>query len=139
MTFGEKVRKLRENAGYPQRKVAEYIGISTRAYQSYEENNVIPKKRDVLIKLSELYSVSIDQLLSDQELFFVDISEQYGGRGAQQAQRILGDAQAYLAGGDITDEEREEFMGSLMRMFQRSKEIAQEKYGSKEQIKDKPE
>ncbi len=137
MTFGEKVRKLRENAGHPQRWVAEYIGISTRAYQSYEENNVIPKKRDVLIKLSELYNVSIDQLLSDQELFYVNISDQYGGRSAQQAQRILGDAQAYLAGGDITDEEREEFMGSLMRMFQRSKEITKEKYGSKEQAKDK--
>ena len=131
MTFGEKVKELRLNARYSQRKVAEYVGVSTRAYQSYEQNNVVPKKREVLIKLSELYNISIDNLLDDKELFYINVAERYGPQSAKQAQKILQDAQAYLAGGDITDEDREEFMESMMRMFLRSKEIARARYGKK--------
>lgn len=132
MTFGDKVKELRLRNRYSQREVAEKLGISTRAYQSYEQSGVTPKKRDVLVKLSELYHVSIDNLLDDQELFYLEVSERYGERGSKQAQKILDDAQAYLAGGDLSDEEREDFMDSLMRMFLRSKEIAKARYGKKD-------
>lgn len=129
MTFGEKVKELRVQAKLSQREVAEKLGITTRAYQSYELNNVTPKKRDVLMKISELYNISVDQLLSEEDLFYIDVREQYGSRGSEQAQRILKDTQAYLAGGDLTSEDREAFMESLMRMFLKSKELAKEKYG----------
>jgi transcriptional regulator with XRE-family HTH domain len=132
MTFGEKVKELRLLKRLSQREVAEKLGISTRAYQSYEQAGVIPKKRDVLVGLSELYRVSIDHLLDGKELFYMEVADRYGARGSQQAKKILDDTQSYLAGGDLSDEEREDFMASLMRMYLRSKEIAKVKYGKKD-------
>ncbi len=111
MTFGEKVRELRLRNRYSQREVAGKLGISTRAYQSYEQSGVTPKKREVLVKLSGLYHISIDHLLDDRELFYLEVSERYGERGSRQAQKILDDAQAYLAGGDLSDEERNDLCG----------------------------
>ncbi len=129
MTFGEKVKELRVKAHLTQKEVAERIGVSTRAYQCWEQQNAQPKKRSVLLKLAELFSVSIDMLMSDEELFILDAAEKYGYRGKQQGQKLLNDMQAYLAGGDLNDEDRDEFLQSFMRMFFKTKEIAKTKYG----------
>jgi hypothetical protein len=67
--------------------------------------------------------------MSDEELFILDAAEKYGYRGKQQGQKLLNDMQAYLAGGDLNDEDRDEFLQSFMRMFFKTKEIAKTKYG----------
>ncbi|MDL2238535.1 helix-turn-helix transcriptional regulator [Christensenellaceae bacterium OttesenSCG-928-K19] len=131
MTFGKKVKILRTEKGWSQKEVAEQLGITMRAYQNYELNNVLPRKKDILTKLCEMYGVTKGQLLDDNDLFYIDVRERYGAKGEAQAKKILGEAQAYLAGGDIKDEDREAFMESFMRMYLRSKELAKEKYGKK--------
>ncbi len=131
MTFGEKVKELRARKQLSQREVAEYLGITTRAYQNYELHNVIPKKRDVLVKLSELYDVSIDDLLSNEELFYINIQENYGTKSKGRAQKLLEETQALLAGGDLTSHERDVFLDSLMKMYVRSKEITRNKQTKK--------
>jgi transcriptional regulator with XRE-family HTH domain len=131
MTFGEKVKVLRKEKGWSQKEVAGKLGITVRAYQNYELNNVLPRKKHILAMLCEMYGVTKGQLLDEEELFYIDVREQYGAKSGAQAKKILGEAQAYLAGGDISDDDREEFMESFMRMYLRSKEIAKEKYGKK--------
>jgi transcriptional regulator with XRE-family HTH domain len=131
MTFGEKVKILRTGKGWLQKDVAKELGITVRAYQNYELNNVLPRRKDILDKLCEMYGMTKGQLLDDNDLFFINIREQYGARGENKAKKILEEAHAYLAGGDISDDDREMFMESFMRMYLRSKEIAKEKYGKK--------
>lgn len=131
MTFGEKVKMLRTENGLSQKEVAAKLGITVRAYQNYELQNVLPRKKHILDTLCEMYDVTKSQLLDDNDLFYINIREQYGARGEKQAKKILEEANAYLAGGDISDEDREVFMESFMRMYLRSKEIAKEKYGKK--------
>ena len=131
MTFGEKVKMLRKEKGLSQKEVAGELGITVRAYQNYELHNVQPRKRDIVDKLCKLYHVTAAQLLGDENLFYIDVEEQYGLKGATQAKKILSEAQVYLAGGDLSDEEREAFMDSLMRMYLKSKEISKEKFGKK--------
>ncbi|MGI6154236.1 MAG: helix-turn-helix domain-containing protein [Christensenellaceae bacterium] len=131
MTFGEKVKILRTEKGWLQKDVAKKLGITVRAYQNYELNNVLPRRKDILEKLCEMYDMTKGQLLDDNDLFFINIREQYGAKGENQAKKILEEAHAYLAGGDISDDDREMFMESFMRMYLRSKEIAKEKYGKK--------
>ena len=131
MEFGEKLRELRRRAHYSQKDVAKKLGISERAYQAYEQTNTYPKKREVLLKLVDLYGVSFDWLLSEEDFFMIEAAEQYGTRGKKQAEKLLNDMHAYLAGGDLSDEDRDAFLQSVMRTFFKAKEHAKVKYGRK--------
>lgn len=57
-----RIRDLREDNDLTQQNVADAIGITQRKY-SYIETGVQQLTAEILIKLSELYNVSIDYLL----------------------------------------------------------------------------
>lgn len=58
-----RIRNLREDHDLNQTQVASYLGMSQTGYSKYETGeNDIPTS--VLIKLSELYNVSIDYMLN---------------------------------------------------------------------------
>ena len=58
----ENSRSLRIDNGYTQKQIAAYLGISQNTYSQYEIG-VLNYPVDVLIKLAELYGVSVDYLL----------------------------------------------------------------------------
>ena len=58
----ENIRSLRIDNGYTQKQIAAYLGISQNTYSQYEIG-VLNYPVDVLIKLAELYGVSMDYLL----------------------------------------------------------------------------
>ena len=58
----EAIRNLRIDSGYTQQKVADYLHIKQNTYSQYELG-VLNYPIDVLIKLAELYGVSVDYLL----------------------------------------------------------------------------
>lgn len=58
----QRIRDLREDRDLKQRQVAEYLCCSQQVYSNYElGQRDIPT--EVLIKLSQLYHVSVDYLL----------------------------------------------------------------------------
>ena len=58
----QRIRDLREDRDLKQRQVAEYLCCSQQVYSNYElGQRDIPT--EVLIKLSQLYNVSVDYLL----------------------------------------------------------------------------
>ncbi len=58
----QRIRDLREDRDLKQRQVAEYLRCSQQVYSNYElGQRDIPT--DVLIRLAELYNVSVDYLL----------------------------------------------------------------------------
>lgn len=57
-----RIRDLREDRDWNQTKVAEYLGVRQTTYSKYELGK-LPLPVDVLLKLSELYGVSVDYLL----------------------------------------------------------------------------
>ena len=58
----ENIRNLRIDKGYTQKQIGEYLGISQNTYSQYEIG-VLNYPLDVLIKLADLYNVSIDYLV----------------------------------------------------------------------------
>ncbi len=57
-----RIRDLREDRDLKQRQVAQYLNCSQQVYSNYElGQRDIPT--DVLIRLAELYNVSVDYLL----------------------------------------------------------------------------
>ena len=58
----ENIRSLRIDKGYTQKQIGDYLGISQNTYSQYEIG-VLKYPVDVLIKLADLYDVSIDYLV----------------------------------------------------------------------------
>lgn len=60
--LADRLKKCRKQKGYTQAQVAIYCDITEKTYQNYELKTRLPKI-DVLVRLADLYSVSIDYLV----------------------------------------------------------------------------
>lgn len=58
MTFGEKVKNLRETRGYSQEELAHLVGFETRGAISKLERGVVDPPRTMLVKLAKALNVS---------------------------------------------------------------------------------
>ena len=66
MELGEKLKKSRNNKGFSQTNVAEHLNISRQSISKWENGNSYPDL-DNLVRLSEYYEVSIDELLKENQ------------------------------------------------------------------------
>lgn len=66
MTFSEKLKSIRKKAGMSQEKLAEKIGVSRQAITKWETDSGIPDI-DNMMALSELFNISLDELLSNEK------------------------------------------------------------------------
>lgn len=66
MTFSEKLKSIRKKAGVSQEKLAEKIGVSRQAITKWETDSGIPDI-DNMMALSELFNISLDELLSNEK------------------------------------------------------------------------
>lgn len=61
-TVTERLKELRTQRRIYQREIAEYVGITVRAYQFYESGRSEPNIK-TLIALADYFDVSIDYLV----------------------------------------------------------------------------
>ncbi len=66
MDIGNKIRNARQNAELTQEQVAEYLGVSRQTISNWENEKTYPDIISV-IKISDLYHVSLDHLLKEDE------------------------------------------------------------------------
>lgn len=71
--FGEKIKLYRENKKMTQNQVADILGVSSATISKYESGALEPNIES-LKRLSELFEISIDELLNDEKKKF-DISK----------------------------------------------------------------
>ena len=67
MEFNEKLQELRKQKGFTQEELAEMLFVSRTAISKWESGRGYPNI-DSLKRISKLFSVSIDELLSGEEL-----------------------------------------------------------------------
>ena len=89
MTFGEKVRSLRKEKKMSQQELASMVGVSYRTIRSWEVEGRFPKQNVLYQKLADALQCDVSYLMSENEAFITEASEQFGNRGAKQAQQIL--------------------------------------------------
>lgn len=65
MTFAEKLKSIRKQAGMSQEQLAEKLGVSRQAVTKWETDAGIPDTPNI-IALSALFDISIDELLSNE-------------------------------------------------------------------------
>lgn len=64
--LGEKIKKYRENKNMTQNEIADILGVKPATISKYETNTLEPNIESIK-KLSEIFEISIDELLKDKE------------------------------------------------------------------------
>lgn len=62
MFYGKRLKKLRESRGITHQELADLLGVSYAQIYRYEANKTDPST-DVLVKLGQLFGVSVEYLL----------------------------------------------------------------------------
>ena len=65
MTFAEKLKSIRKQAGMSQEQLAEKLGVSRQAVTKWEADAGIPDIENMMA-VSALFGISIDELLSHE-------------------------------------------------------------------------
>ncbi len=140
MTFAEKLLKARLSKNLSQIELAQKVGINPRTIYTYEQTGVFPR-RAVLERLAAALDVTAAYLVDDeatdvqknlaQEIFIAGARSQYGSQGARDAQRIISEASALFAGGELDEESKDLFFQSLTNVYFTSKEEARRKFAPK--------
>ena len=81
--IGEILKKLRKGNGYTQEKMAEEIGVSTRYISEIEKDRSKPTY-EILIKICNLYNVTLDQIFSKQLKVKENKTLEYGLAGYER-------------------------------------------------------
>lgn len=74
MEIGKKLKDARINSGFTQEKIAEKINVSRQTISNWETEKSYPDIISV-IKLSELYSISLDDLLKGDKKMIEHLEE----------------------------------------------------------------
>jgi transcriptional regulator with XRE-family HTH domain len=67
MTFAEKLKSIRKQAGMSQEQLAEKLGVSRQAVTKWETNAGISDIENMMA-ISGLFGISIDELLSNEKV-----------------------------------------------------------------------
>ena len=122
MSFGERLRKLRITAGLSQRALADELGVTRRSIIYYENGSRYPKSRDIIVKASTLFKVSVDYLVDNDEEFLLNASEN-GADGKNDAEEIVSRLGALFAGGTLDDDDKDKVFKAISDIYWESKEI----------------
>jgi len=77
-----------------------------------------------------VFNVTVDFLIGSDSAFIHQAGEQYGYAGKKQAKDILNDINALFAGGELPEEDRDEFFRMVTEMYFDAKKN-NKKYGRK--------
>ena len=137
MTFGEKIKNLRKSKNLNQTQLANAIGVSLRTIRGWEIECRYPKQHELYQKLADILGCDVSYLMTEDVSFVTEATEQYGSRGAKQAQQILEQAAAMFAGGELSDDDKTAFMDEIQMLYLDSKKRAK-KFTPKKYLKDTP-
>lgn len=66
MTFGEKIQKLRKDAGLPQEELSYQLGVSRQAISKWERDSGYPETEKI-IHMSKIFNVTLDYMLTEED------------------------------------------------------------------------
>lgn len=134
MEFKERLAKLRRLSGMTQAELAKELGITLRSVQNYELGARYPKT-ETIERIANIFGIDQSALISDEEYFIVEAKQKRGKRGQESAERLIRNANALFAGGDLSDEDKKNVFAALQKAYNMSTEI-NKKYTPKKYRKD---
>ena len=140
MTFSDKIKVARAQAGLTQQQLADSTGVSKRTIASYESSGAIARA-STMLKLAKALNVSSKYLSDDSCLdpmadiekdgYLEEARERYGSSGARDVDQLLRDNAALFAGGKLSQEQKDQFFEAVMWAYVACKDEAKVKFGRK--------
>lgn len=140
MNFSDKVKRQREICKLTQQALAEEVGVSRRTIAAYETTGVKPRS-STMRKLAAALKVSVDYLTFDEitdpkqgleKQGYVDQArELYGTQAATEMNALLERNTALFAGGELSQEAKDDFFAAVVKSYLACKEAAKKTYGRK--------
>ena len=116
MEFKERLAKLRRLSGMTQAELAKELGITLRSVQNYELGARYPKT-ETIERIANIFGIDQSALISDEEYFIVEAKQKRGKRGQESAERLIRNANALFAGGDLSDEDKKNVFAALQKAY----------------------
>ena len=128
MGFSENLKKYREEFRYSQADIAAALKISDRTVGLWERGETMPRL-DLALKLSAFLGISLNELVSDDEIFMIQAKDAYGPQGTRQAEAMLAQCRGLFYGGELSADDMDHFFRVMTEMYFDAKQKAK-KYGS---------
>lgn len=116
MKFGEKVNKLRKQAGLTQAELAKLLGVHPRTIIGYERNGRYPKDRDTYKKMSEIFHVPV-HCFYEEASFEDHAAAAYGESGREEANQLAMELSEIFATGELSAEDMDNIMYVMHRAY----------------------
>lgn len=130
MIFSEEVKKHRKRLGMTQKEFAEACGISVRILQNYESGSRIPKY-DTFIKIRDYLNLSTEELISSEDYMYMTLGKTDETRPQRSFLERAEDCCAFMAGGDIPQEDMDEAFKMITLAYTKATEKNKKKYTPK--------
>ena len=105
-----------------------------RTIQRYECGTSRPRL-DAVEKLAKALNISVDQLLGTDAMLVAQAAEQYGTRGAKQAQQLTDEVTGLFTDGELAQDDMDVMMQAIMDAYwlakEKNKKYTPKKYRSK--------
>ena len=137
-SFARRLRRLRREHKLSREEFARECGIAARTVINYENGTRIPVA-DKAIKMARLFGLTVEELLGidfpeeekQKAESLAEIRQMYGRTGERQAEALLEGTSSLFAGGELTAEQRTDFILEMQKLFIVATEEARGKYTPK--------
>jgi len=114
MTFSEKLRAARKEAGLSQTALAEAAGISLRTLQNYELGKRYPASLEITLRLATALNTTAERLLSAGEESIVTAPSP---SAKAQLEDLVRAVSGLFSGGQIGEEDRDAAMEAIIAAY----------------------
>ena len=121
MTFGEKLKTMRFEAGLSQGQLAQELGFERKTINNYETGRTLPPF-NMLRKVAEYFNVPVDGLVTNQDEIVADAYEKGGRKDARELSELVEQVCGMFSGGSVSDVDRDAAMNAISKVYWMAKE-----------------
>ncbi len=122
MSFKNRLRDMRVQAGITQKGLASAVGITERSIQNYELGTRKPNNMEVVQKIADALHTTTEYLLGSEETFVIEAHEKGGAKSARDVNELVSEVTALFAGGTLDKNAKEGVMAAINRAYWDAKE-----------------
>lgn len=137
MTFKERLRKKRQEAGLTQAELAKKVSVTYRTIQNYELGTRKPQTMKIVSDLAIALGTTPDYLLGTAETYVVEAREKGGRKAAKDIDELVSEVTGLFAGGQLSEDALEGAMKALNDAYLLAKEKNKKYAPKKYRVQDK--
>lgn len=130
MNFATKLKDLRIKKNLTQEELSKKSGISIKSISRYELGETIPRSEKYYERLADALDVDSDYFLSQETNFLLNVKNEFGYKGAKDAEEIVNGVIGLMAGGELPEEDKATILNAMQEAFYMAK-IENKKYTPK--------